>query len=210
VAAAETGSAAAFPLASVSLEQNATDGDAEVVFQVTAGSDGLAALTVVAPDGRPVVVFKAPDSSTLGIRQFRFESPEPRDPDALRAAYPAGVYRFSGKTASGGTLSGQAQLHHRLPATTSLTKPSTGAERVSAKDVTISWSPVPDAAAFVLELEQSKSRLKVTAVLPGTSTSFAVPPGLLLPGETYKLAVGTVSGEGNVSYLETTFTTARE
>ena len=69
--------AASFQVASVHFEQNATDGDVEVVFEVKGGEEGLTELIVVSPDGRRVVDFKAPDSSTLGIRQFRFESPEP-------------------------------------------------------------------------------------------------------------------------------------
>ena len=98
---AET-AAVPFPVASVHLEQNATDGDMEVVFEVKGDQDGLAELLVVSPDGRPVVAFKAPDASTLGIRQFRFESPEPTDAKALQAAYPEGVYAFSGTTSAAG------------------------------------------------------------------------------------------------------------
>src|SRR5690242_14538503 len=64
-----------FSVASVHLEQNTTDEDMEVVFEVKGGQDGLAELSVVSPDGRPVVAFRAADESTLGIRQFRFESP---------------------------------------------------------------------------------------------------------------------------------------
>src|SRR5919109_4924930 len=111
-----------FPVASVYMEQNATDGDMEVVFEVKGGQDGLAELSVVSPDGRPVVAFRAPDASTLGIREFRFESPEPRDMKSLKAAYPEGVYAFSGKMASGAKLVGTATLSHRLPATTTFVK----------------------------------------------------------------------------------------
>src|SRR2546430_3806515 len=103
-AEAQSATAGLFPVAIVHVEQNATDGDMEVVFEVTGGHDGLAELFVVSPDGRTVVAFRAPDSSTLGIRQFRFESPEPRDGTSLRAAYPEGVYHFSGKMFSGAKL----------------------------------------------------------------------------------------------------------
>ena len=72
---ADAASAAAeeFATASVHFEQNATDGDNEVVFQVKGGKDGLAELTIVAPNGRKVVAFSAPERITLGMRQFRFE-----------------------------------------------------------------------------------------------------------------------------------------
>ena len=94
--AKETGPAGPFGVALVHFEQNVTDGDSEVVFEVKAGKEGLARLVVTAPDGRTVVDFTAPDASTLGIRQFRFETPEPRDLQALRSAYPEGVYTFAG------------------------------------------------------------------------------------------------------------------
>ena len=60
--------AAPFPVASVHFEQNATDGDVEVVFEVRAEDDGLTELLIVSPDGRTVVDFNAPHSTTLGRR----------------------------------------------------------------------------------------------------------------------------------------------
>jgi hypothetical protein len=208
---AETATAAAvpFPIASVHLEQNATDRDMEVVFEVQGGQDGLAELSVVSPDGRPVVAFRAPDASTLGIRQFRFESPEPRDAKSLKAAYPEGVYAFSGKMASGATLVGTATLSHRLPATTTFVKPAPAAENVTVKDLGISWSAVKGVASYVVSIKQKELHVSITALLPGSSTSFTVPQGFLLPGRQYEMAIGTVTREGNSSYVETTFTTAK-
>ena len=97
-------------MASVRFEQNATDGDVEVVFEAKGGDAGLAHFKVVSPDGRTVIDFNAPDSSTLGIRQFRMESPEPKDVEALKTAYPEGKYLFSGTTLSGMTLAGEFTL----------------------------------------------------------------------------------------------------
>lgn len=206
---AETASAAVpFSDASVHLEQNATDGDMEVVFEVKGGQDGLAELLVVAPDGRPVVAFRAPDASTLGIRQFRFESPEPTDAKALQAAYPEGVYAFSGTTSAGARLVGQSTLRHRLPAPTTFVKPAPSAENVPVTDLVIAWSPVEGAASYVVSIKQKAFHVQITALLPGSSTSVAVPPGLLLPGRQYDLAIGTVTHEGNISEVATTFTTA--
>jgi hypothetical protein len=198
-----------FPVASAHLEQNATDGDLEVVFQVKGGQDGLAELSVVAPDGRTVVAFRAPDASTLGIRQFRFESPEPRDIKALRAAYPEGVYEFSGTTSSGAKLAGKSTLSHRLAAVTTFVRPAPAAENVSAKDLTVSWTAVAGVASYLVSIEQSELKVSITASLPGSSTSFAVPRGVLSRGRKYKMAIGTVTREGNISFVETTFTTER-
>jgi hypothetical protein len=208
---AETQSAAAvpFPVASVHFEQNATDGDMEVVFEVKGGDDGLAEFIVVSPDGRTIVDFNAPDSSTLGIRQFRFESPEPPDVESLKAAYPEGVYEFSGKTSSGAKLVSKATLSHRLPATTTFAEPAPAAENVSVKDLKISWSAVEGVASYVVEIDQDELNVNITALLPGSSTSFAIPDGFLLPGTEYQMGIGTVTGEGNISFVETTFTTEK-
>jgi hypothetical protein len=208
--AAEPGSAPApFPVASVFFEQNVTDGDMEVVFQVKAGKDGLAELSVVAPDGRTVIAFRAPDASTLGIRQFRFESPEPTDFGLLKTAYPEGVYTFSGTTVSGARFAGKSTLSHRLPATAAVVGPAAKAINVPARNLKVSWKAVKGVASYLVGIKQPESNLNFTVVVPASATSFAVPDGFLSPGTEYKLSIGTVTGEGNTSFVETTFTTAK-
>jgi hypothetical protein len=208
--AAEPGSApTTFPVASVRFEQNATDEDSEVVFDVKGGKDGLAELTVVSPDGRTVVAFKAPDASTLGMRQFRFESPEPTDIKSLKAAYPQGTYRFSGKTITGATLTGEAKLSHELPATTTVLTPAPNASNVAATDLKISWRAVKGVASYLVGIKQPESNANFTAQVPASARSFAVPAGFLVPGKKYKVSVGTVTAGGNTSFVETTFTTAK-
>jgi len=208
---ADAASAAAeeFATASVHFEQNATDGDNEVVFQVKGGKDGLAELTIVAPNGRKVVAFSAPERITLGMRQFRFESPEPQDITSLKAGYPEGEYIFSGKTFTGATFAGKSSLSHRLPATTTIVSPASQAQGVAAGKLQIRWRAVAGVSAYVVELKNDESSLSVAARLPGSSTSFAVPDGFLATGRKYKLAVGTVGREGNISFVESTFTTRR-
>jgi hypothetical protein len=201
---------ASFPLASVHFEQNATDGDVEVVFEVKAAKDGLAELTVVSPTGRKVVDFKAPDAATLGIRQFRFESPEPEDARALKAAYPEGIYEFSGKTASGAAFAGRSMLSHRLPATVTFLEPAAAATNIPIKDVRLSWTAVLGAAAYDIGLKQSELKSNFTALVPGSANSVGVPDGFLAPGKKYKMSIGAVSAEGNISYVETSFTTASQ
>lgn len=200
--------AESFTKAQVHFEQNATDEDVEVVFEVKGGSEGLAKLNVISPDGRTVVDFKAPDASTLGIRQFRFESPEPRDVAGLKAAYPEGVYTFAGETAAGVKLEGKATLHHNLPATTSFVQPKAEAEGVPVKNLVIAWAPVKNVAAYLIYIEQDELQVEFTARLAGTASKLAVPDGFLIPGTQYTLGLGTVTEDGNVSIIETWFTTA--
>lgn len=197
-----------FPTASVHFEQNATDGDVEVVFQIKAGDEGLSELVIRAPDGRRVVDFRAPDFSTLGIRQFHFESPEPTDVDSLKSAYPEGVYTFFGTTSSGDKLAGRSSLSHRLPKTAEFTKPANEDERISVRESKLSWSQVGDVAYYILEVEQDELKMNLTAFLPAATTFFILPDGLLLTSEEYELAIGTVSDEGNISFFETSFRTS--
>jgi hypothetical protein len=197
-----------FPRATVRFEQNATDGDVEVVFEITGRSEGLAKLRVLSPDGRPVIDFKAPDASTLGIRQFIFESPEPQDVASLKAAYPEGTYTFHGATASGTQLLGKATLKHALPATTSFVSPKANGSNVNVNDLKVVWAPVEGVAGYIVEIEQDELNVNITATLPATQPEFSVPDGFLRSGTEYQLGIGTVSDDGNISYVETSFTTA--
>ncbi len=208
-AVAETARTDPFATASVRFEQNASDGDVEVVFEAKGGDDGLAYLKVVSPDGRTVIDFNAPDASTMGIRQFSMESPEPKDVEALKAAYPEGIYEFRGRTFSGKTFVGASSLSHRLPATARFATPALEAENVPPESVKISWRTLVGVARYIVEIEQEVLGMKIKAVLPRGVTSFAVPDGILLPGTEYQLAIGTVGETGNVSYVETSFTTAK-
>jgi hypothetical protein len=198
-----------FSAASIRFEQNATDGDVEVVFEVTGRHEGLAKLSVVSPDGRTVIDFAAPGAPTMGIREFVFESPEPTDVAGLKAAYPAGVYKFSGATSGGKQLRSEFTLSHELPATTSFVRPGAAAQNVPVKDLEISWTPVAKVSAYTIELEQEDLDVHLEARLPGSAASFSVPNGFLRPGTKYDLGIGTVSEAGNVSVVETSFTTAK-
>jgi hypothetical protein len=196
-----------FGEAAIYFEQNATDGDVEVVIEATGGKTGLAALRVVAPDGRAVVDLKAPDSK-LGLRQFRFESPEPKDEGQVQADLPEGEYSFSGTTVTGVRLRGTATLSHKLPDTASFIEPAADAEDVPVKGLRVTWRPVKGLAAYIVVVEQEETGLEITARLPPSATSFAVPDGFLAPDTEYKLAIGTVSADGNLSFVEIGCTTA--
>jgi hypothetical protein len=196
-----------FATASVRFEQNATDGDVEVVFEITGRDDGLTKLTIVAPNGRTIADFTAPDRATLGLRQFILESPEPRDVAALKAAYPEGTYTFRGLTARGQAMAGSATLTHRLPATTAFVRPQADAKDVNPSNLQIEWAPSADAVGYIIELEQEGSDLSLTAKLPKTTTRFAPPDNFIQPGHEYTLGIGTVAGDGNISFVETSFAT---
>ncbi len=103
------GSTAPFAVANLRLEQNVTDDDFEIVLEAKGGATGLAQLIGGVSRRTHHRQVTAPDTSTLGMRQFRFESPEPKSAASLKAAYPEGVYAFTGATAAG------AKLQRRIP-----------------------------------------------------------------------------------------------
>jgi hypothetical protein len=202
------GPVAPFAVATIHLEQNATDGDFEAVVEAKGGDEGLARLAVVAPDGRTVIDVSAPAATTLGVRQLRFESPEPGDFASLKTAYPEGVYTFTGTTATGAKHQGTATLRHALPATAAFLRPAARARGVNVNDLQITWSAVRNATAYIVTIEQAELDVSITARLPGSADRFAVPDGFLRAGTAYQLGLGTVTGGGNISFVETTFTTA--
>jgi hypothetical protein len=196
-----------FEVAAVRLEQNATDGDAEVVLEIKSGAAGLDRLSVVAPDGRTVFELSCPEAS-LGLRQFVIESPEPKDRAKVQKAFPAGTYVVRGRTVDGRELESSAELRHDLPATVGFVHPAEDAEDVPVEDLVIRWNGVAAVEAYEVEVEDEESGVAVTATLPARATSFSVPAGFLEAGGDYTLAIGTVAAGGNKSFVETSFTTA--
>ena len=190
----------------IRLEQNATDKDAEVVFEVTGGNEGLSALKVVAPDGRVLIDFKA-EGSKMGFRHFNLESPEPTNDGKIQADFPAGEYNFTASSVSGAKLSGKAKLSHKLPDAVTILQPREE-QKIPVNGFKIKWSAVKNLAAYKVSIEQEKSGIKLNAHLSGTTTTFSIPDGFLLPKTEYKVAVTTVSKEGNFTSVETNFETA--
>ena len=198
-----------FDQASIRLEQNATDKDAEIVFEVTGNDAGLAALKVTAPDGRIVADFKAADSK-MGFRHVNLESPEPKNDGRVQADFPAGEYTFTGSTVTGEKLSGKAKLSHKFPGATSIVQPRADEKGVPVNGLRIKWTPIKNLSACLVSIEQEKTDIKLNVKLSGTATSFAVPDGFLTPNTEYKVAISTVSTEGNVTSVESSFETASE
>jgi hypothetical protein len=196
-----------FESVAVYFEQNATDKDAEVMFEAKGGGVGLAALKVVAPNGRTVVDFKAPDSK-LGLQHITLETPEPKNDGTIQADFPEGEYTFTGSTVAGAKLTGKTKLSHKLPDAPAFVRPRPDEKGVPVKGLQIKWNAAKELAACVIAIEQEETDRKISAKLSGGTTTFVVPDGFLVPQTEYKLAIGTVSREGNTSLIETSFTTA--
>lgn len=191
--------------AKVYFEQNATDGDAEVVFAATSGDVGFETLLITSPDERVVLHFKSSDTK-LGVRHLQLESPEPEDIEAVRSDYPEGVYTFAGTTVDGVRLTAKATLSHKLPPVAEFVHPLPDAEEVETT-LTVEWINPGGMAAIVVSVEQEDDELEVSAKLSGDATQFTVPAKFLRADTKYKLAIGTVAKGGNISYVEAEFST---
>ena len=73
-----------FENAEIRVEQNATDGDTEVVIFAKGGDDGFRHFRVTSPDRRIVVATYSLDRTVRGQRELLFESPEPPGEAILR------------------------------------------------------------------------------------------------------------------------------
>jgi hypothetical protein len=197
-----------FAKLSVYLERNVQDHDAEIRFEATGTEDGLTALKVSAPGERTVIDLRTPDSK-LGIRSLTLESPEPADDRVVRADFPAGAYRFEGTTTKGASLRGEARLSHMFPKPAAFEYPRPDQKNVPATALTLRWSVPEGIESCSIVIEQTGSPYEIRALLPGSAKSFTIPEGFLRAGKAYTFAIGTVAKDGNRSFIEAGFATAR-
>jgi hypothetical protein len=197
-------SAGKFEEVSVIFEQNATEGNVEVVFEINGGDEALETLIVRAPNGRTII------NATFiaGMRELEFESPEPPDQVALlKKNYPEGMYHFYAITLSGELLHAMAPLSHALPETTTFLSPGKDATGVPLNQ-SISWSAVLGAVGYIVEIENDDLDAETTIQVPASTTTIEPPAGFLLPGTEYELQISTIGADGNISFVETSFLTA--
>jgi len=188
---------APFSEASLILEHNATDGDAEIVAFVKGGDEGLARLRVFAPDNT-LVMDVATQEEVVGLREFMVESAEPGMAE-LVGAYPAGSYRVEGVTISGKALRSTVILSHELPSRPTL--------EVDPAGKTIAWSSVQGATRISIELEfevDGEDVMELTMDLPTSVKSFAIPEAFRRAGD-YQVGLAVTGSNGNVVVVEKEF-----
>ena len=186
-----------FAEASIILEHNATDGDAEIVVFAKGGDKGLTMLNILAPDGAEVLKLLT-QKNTIGLRKFSIESAEPVISEVIRA-FPEGTYRFEGVTVDGARLLSTANLVHDLPNPPMITINKTVGK--------LSWSNVSGATGYSIEVEQEVDGvdvMKLTVDLPVPCKSFSIPKALLVPGK-YKVGVAVHGETGNIVVVEKEF-----
>jgi hypothetical protein len=197
-----------FEEATMYVEQNATDGDTEVVISGTAGDEGLRRLYIKSPDRERMTTLLA-DDTTPGMREFHFETPEPPG-EAILAFYPEGNYVLRGVSTSGEVFRSVLTLSHEMPPAVTILHPAEEAEVPAHQGLVVRWSAAPDVAQFVLEIENESAdpEQALTVNLPPHVTSFRVPAAFMRPGSEFQVGVHTVADNGNIVAVESAFTTA--
>lgn len=191
---------------SIILEQNATDGDSEVVAFAKGQDIGLDKFSVRAPDGRKIAKFNG-DKRGIGMREFLLESAEPPELDKVLASFPEGEYTFKGRTVEGGCLSGTAYLSHILAPETIILSPA-AEEVINRNSVSVSWMPIGNATAYVVELKNEETEDALVVNVPATVTTFDAPASWLVADTEYQVAVTAITATGNRTSVENTFFTA--
>jgi len=189
----------------MTLEQNATDGDTEVVFFAKTETDGLRRLQILAPTGRRVAGFDG-DKRGIGLREFVLESAEPPDLSLVLGSFPEGTYRYLGRTVGGDCVAGEAALSHTLAPATTLLTPAAD-EVVELDDLLLSWTAVGGAERYVVELNNENTGSEFTFEVFPPTASLTVPAELLVAGSEYQFAVGVKMPDGNVTFVELAFFT---
>ncbi len=197
-----------FEDAAIRVERNATDGDTEIVLTAKPLTDnGLVRLTVLSPHWRKVVEVEAPHRSR-GLREFLFETPEPVG-SAILQEYPEGNYLYFGTATNGQRFVGSATLLHELPGAAVIVSPVEESV-IEPGALTIVWTAVPDAAQYIVEFENESAdpEQSFSFVVGPETTSFAVPAAIVVPSSDYQVGIASVHENGNVVFVETSFSTA--
>lgn len=194
--------AAALPLENPSMivVYSGPDQDAQL-FISTGSKTPMAQLAITAPDGRRV--FAATFPGPLGQSDLRLDTPEPTLAQ-LETDYPAGAYRWTGRTTDGRRLTGTSRLRYTLLEPPVITAPGAGSS-VAPASLVARWQPVAGARRIHLELEQVKTHRLLTIDLDGASSSFRIPVSFVKPGLEYVLDVKAANASGNLSVADVTF-----
>ena len=194
------------------IEVNATDGDAGL--QVFLDGEPWSEMAVFSPGGRKILDVDATGRlNRFGLTELFSESHEPELSELplrkFKQRFPAGRYRFRGRTVEGRPLVGSARFSHDTPAGPEITSPAAGAT-VPEADVVARWNrgrqpPGVDVVGYRAIVEREKPLRVFNADLPASVHSVSIPAEFLEPGTEYKLEVQAVERSGNQTISELAF-----
>lgn len=197
-----------FSKAKIIFEFNSTGQDLGI--QVTLDGEPWNEIWIKDPRGRTILEVEGSGSlKNFGLTELFAESNEPNFADMSKedilARFPAGVYRFYGRTVEGDRLVGTATLTHNIPDGPVILSPLGGV--VDPTDTVISWNAVTTPAGInivgyqvVVDGGNPSRRFDVT--VPATATQVTVPPEYLEPGTQYNFEVLAIEAGGNQTITE--------
>lgn len=194
-----------FKKVAIFLEYNSTDEDMGVHID-TDHNEGISDVKVVAPNNRVIVEQEWVTQPRLGLTELFSESAEPDLTSAINS-YPAGNYKFYGKTAIGRKkLFSTGRLSHDLLAPPDIQFPEEGATGVPSTGFDVVWAPVPQAQLYLIEFADANGT-RLESKLSPSETSFTINAQVLSPNTTYTVGVSSKHANGNQSLASVEFTT---
>jgi hypothetical protein len=198
------GRAIRFADARMIIELNATDGDAG--FQIFADAEPWREFEVFRPDGRRMIHIVGENRvRDFGLTELFSESNEPpfeeMPLEEFLARFPAGTYKFRGKTVDGKTLVGAAKFSHNIPNGPVIVAPKKG-EIIDRDEVTIHWrrGPQPkgvDIVRYQVILTGGSEDREISIFMDGSAREVDIPEQFLEPHAEYEGEVLAIDASGN-------------
>ncbi len=201
------------------IEFNASAND--VGAQVLLDGEPWSKVQIVSPDGRKILDIKTRMSlRKQGLTELFFESSEPSLDDVplseFLARFPAGQYKFEGKTTEGSGLAGVATFTHVIPAKPEILSPQEGAA-VDPDDFVIEWERVTTTISgssgivitgYQVIVQQVEPLRTLMIDLPASVNSVKIPPEFFQQRDAeHKFEVLAIEAGGNQTIHEGLFVT---
>jgi len=198
-----TGAQIPFAFVRMFIEANSTDEDAGIHIHF----DGQAwkNVRILGTGNEEILEIEAESGlKNLGLTELRFESAEPSPAEVL-ALFPAGNYKFKGRTLAGDRLVGMGKLSHDLLAPP-VFSPSNG-ESVDRNNTVIRWNSIPGASGYEVIVTNAGIGVSMELNVSAAVTSLHVPPTFLQPNTKYDAEVLSIAANGNKNITQGSFIT---
>jgi hypothetical protein len=187
---------------------NASDRDAQLIFSLKDENQAIGPISLLRPDGARVLDERLSRPSALGQSMVEVKTADGVPLRRLERAYPAGSYRWVGRTVDGKRIAAATRVSYALPRAPTIIAPSDEARGLPTGGVILRWRPVPDAEAVFVEVEEdADDGRELLMRLDGETASYTVPDGFLENRADYDVEIKAVAPNGNQTAVDTTFST---
>jgi len=185
------------------IEANSTDEDAGI--HIHFDGEAWKKVKILGTNNEEILEIEAESGlKELGLTELRFESAEPSPAEVL-ALFPAGNYKFKGRTLAGERLAGMGTLSHDLLAPP-VFSPSNG-ESVDRNNTVIRWNSIPGASGYEVIVTNADIGASMELNVSASVTSLHVPPTFLRPNTKYDAEVLSIAANGNKNITQGSFIT---